>query len=196
MTTERYGRDPTDPPTPVETPPRKGGGRGQDAQEHATTWGYQRQPLVFPVILVQKKRSLCFCVDYRKLNNVTRRDSIPLPQTDDILDMLAEATWFSTQNLKSDYWQIDLHQDKEKTVFLMIPGYGIHALWLMETVLKCLTYELCLVSLDIMIGRMFKEHLPNLQIVTVIPRSPPKAQSVEVPTFLKRSKLSRAYCLT
>jgi hypothetical protein len=63
-----------------------------------------------------------------------------------------------------------------------------HALWLMETVLRRLTYELYLVYLDdvIVIGHTFKELLPNLQSVPAIPRSLPKAESVEVPTFFKK----------
>jgi hypothetical protein len=53
-------------------------------------------------------------VDYRKLN-VTRNDCFPLPQIDDKLD---KTKWFSTLNLKSGYWQVDLHLgNKEKTAF-------------------------------------------------------------------------------
>jgi hypothetical protein len=52
----------------------------------------------------------------QKLNSVTGKDSFPLPWIDDTLDMLARATWFSTLDLKSSYWQVDLHlDDKEKT---------------------------------------------------------------------------------
>jgi hypothetical protein len=39
------------------------------------------------------------------------------------MDMLAGAKWFSTLDLKSGYWQVDLHpDDKEKTAFLMSQG--------------------------------------------------------------------------
>jgi hypothetical protein len=46
----RYGRGPTNLPTPEETPPGKTGGCGRDAWGHAMPWGYQRvrQPLVIP----------------------------------------------------------------------------------------------------------------------------------------------------
>ena len=76
-------------------------------------------PWASPIVLVCKKDgSLRFCVDYRALNNITRKDSYPLPRIDDTLDTLAGMTRFSTLDLKSGYWQVELDpQDKEKTVF-------------------------------------------------------------------------------
>ncbi|XP_029171629.1 short-chain dehydrogenase/reductase family 16C member 6-like, partial [Nylanderia fulva] len=46
-------------------------------------------PWVSPAVMVKKKDgSIRFCVDYRKLNEVTIKDSYPLPRIDDILDQL------------------------------------------------------------------------------------------------------------
>ncbi|GFY18136.1 hypothetical protein TNCV_2045441 [Trichonephila clavipes] len=75
-------------------------------------------PWASPIVFVRKKDgSTTFCVDYRRLNDVTK-DSYPLPRIDDTLDTLASNTWFSTLNLKSGYWQVELHpNDKEKTAF-------------------------------------------------------------------------------
>ena len=49
-------------------------------------------PWASPVVMVRKKDgSLRFCIDYRKLNEVTRKDSYPLPRVDDLLDSLSDA---------------------------------------------------------------------------------------------------------
>lgn len=71
-----------------------------------------------PVILVKKRDgSYRFCIDFRKLE-VTVKDSYPLPRASDALDSLAGARWFSTMDLSSGYWQVELDpNDSEKTTF-------------------------------------------------------------------------------
>lgn len=76
-------------------------------------------PWSSPVVLVRKKDgSYRFCIDYRKVNAVTIKDSYPLPRPADALESLSGACWFSTMDLCSGYWQVELEaQDKEKTAF-------------------------------------------------------------------------------
>ena len=59
-------------------------------------------PWSFPVVLIHKPKdnSIRFCIDYRRLNDVTIKDSHPLPRIDDTLDALSGAKLFSVLDLK------------------------------------------------------------------------------------------------
>jgi hypothetical protein len=59
-------------------------------------------PWWIPDVLVRKKEGkLRFCLDYRKLNYITKKETFPLPRIDDTLDTLAGGYWFSTLEFKS-----------------------------------------------------------------------------------------------
>ena len=84
-----------------------------------------------PVVLVATPDGTQrFCVDYRALDSVTKRDLYPLPRCDDILESLAGAQWFSHLDLLRGYWQIDVAvEDREKTAFATPGGlYQFHRL--------------------------------------------------------------------
>ena len=76
-------------------------------------------PWSSPIVLVKKKdNSTRFCIDYRALNSVTRKDSYPLPRIQDCLDALGGTHWFSSFDLQSGYWQSEvLPQHAPKTAF-------------------------------------------------------------------------------
>ncbi|KAG1960358.1 interleukin-1 receptor accessory protein-like 1-A [Pimephales promelas] len=76
-------------------------------------------PWAAPNVLVQKKTGAWrFCVDYRKLNSVTKKDAFPLPRIEDSLTSLTQAAWYSTLDLASGYWQVQVDdRDREKTAF-------------------------------------------------------------------------------
>ena len=78
-----------------------------------------KSPWASPIVLVQKKDgSTRFCVDYRKINKVTRKDAYPVPRINNTLDTLAGTTLFSTLDLRSGYWQVEMDPtDQEKTAF-------------------------------------------------------------------------------
>jgi hypothetical protein len=71
-------------------------------------------------IVLNGKNNGCtrFYVDYRKLNDVTKKDAYSLPHVDDSLDALSGAKPFSTLDLASGYWQVEVDPaGREKTAF-------------------------------------------------------------------------------
>ncbi|CAH8536658.1 unnamed protein product [Dicrocoelium dendriticum] len=139
-------------------------------------------PWASPIVLVKKKSGdLRLCVDYRKLNAITRKDSFPLPRIDDTMDALAGSHWFTTLDLASGYWQVELHPDDRcKSAFVVPSGlYEFQTMpfgltnapatfqRLMHTALSGMIPESCLVYLDDIIvhGRTVAEHNHNLSLV-------------------------------
>lgn len=137
-------------------------------------------PWAAPIVMVHKKNGdWRFCVDFRKLNEIdAHKDAFPLPRIEETLTSLAKAEWFSTLDVASGYWQVEVHPaDCEKTAFAMPLGlYEFNRMpfglcnapatfqRLMQRCLSGLTVESVLVYLDdiIIYSAHFADHLKHL----------------------------------
>jgi transposase InsO family protein/predicted aspartyl protease len=143
-----------------------------------------KSPWAAPIVLVRKKDgSVRFCIDYRRLNDITRKDSYPLPRIDDSLDALRGSTWFSTMDLASGYWQVEMDPaDAEKTAFATTCGFYQFKVMpfglcnapstferMMEFLLAGLHWETCLIYLDdiIVFAMTFDDHIRRLDEVLI-----------------------------
>ena len=139
-------------------------------------------PWSSPIVLVKKKDGTTrFCIDYRKLNEATRKDAYPLPRIEDCLESMSGAKFFCTLDLASGYWQVKMaQQDREKTAFATHIGlfqwnvmpFGLTNApatfeRLMDKVLKGLIGKACMVYLDdvIVFGKTFEETVANLRLI-------------------------------
>jgi hypothetical protein len=139
-------------------------------------------PWASNIVLVTKKGGqLRLCVDYRRVNAVTRQDSYPIPRVDACLDVLGNSTIYSSLDLRSGYWQCGIREeDKDKTTFLTRRGafrfnvlpFGLcNAVSLFQRlqdkILAGLNWFVCLVYLDdiAVFSSGFDEHLMRLRLV-------------------------------
>ena len=142
-----------------------------------------KSPWASPIVLVRKRDGgLRFCIDFRQLNKVTKKDAYCMPRIEETLDALHGAKYFSCLDLKSGYWQVEIDEEhKERTAFTAGPlgffefnslPYGLcnsPATFqrLMERCLDDINLEKCLVYLDdiIIFSSTFDEHIERLEAV-------------------------------
>ena len=139
-------------------------------------------PYASPIVMVPKEGGeLRFCIDYHELNGRTVKDKYPLPRIDETIDSLYGAKVFTTLDLFSGYWQIEIDEpDKFKTAFICEFGqYEFNRMpfgltnapstfqRLMNRLLTPLLNTCALVYLDdiIVYSKNFDEHLCQLQRV-------------------------------
>ena len=161
-------------------------------------------PYSSPVVLVDKKSGeKRFCVDYRKLNSVTKKNRYPLPRIDETIDYLHGAKIFSTIDLFSGYWQIVIDEDdKHKTAFTTSDGhfefnrmpFGLTNApatfqHLMNQVLRPALKKFALVYLDdvILFSQTVNEHIKHISIVFDLLRRAGLKIKLSKCTFLQRA---------
>ena len=135
------------------------------------------------VVLVRKKDgSLRFCIDFRKLNSLTVKDSHPLPHICETLESLTGATHYSTFNMNSGFWQVPMDEDSKQCTAFTLGSMGLSECEsmpfglcnapptfqrLMQNCLGELNLTYCLIYLDdvIVFSEMPEEHLWRMCVV-------------------------------
>ena len=135
-----------------------------------------------PVVFAPKKDgSTRFCVDYRRLNAVTKPDVYPLPRMDDCLDSLGDAMIFTTLDANSGYWQLPVaEEDRDKTTFTTFAGtfrykrmpFGLRSApatfqRALDIILSGVRWQTCLIYLDdvIIFSKDIDSHLKDVDEV-------------------------------
>jgi hypothetical protein len=135
-----------------------------------------------PILFVRKADgSLRMCIDYRGLNEVTRKDAYPLPRGDDTLDELKDANFYTHLDLASGFWQVRVRdQDVNKTAFQTPNGLmewvamplglcNAPATFprMMNDILRDFLHKFVTVYLDdvCIYSRTLEEHLEHLRLV-------------------------------
>lgn len=139
-------------------------------------------PWSSPVVLVPKKNGKKrMCIDYRKVNGVTRKYAYPLPLINEILDRLKDAHFVSAIDLQSGFHQIALEEDSKQYTAFTVPGGGLYQFKvlpfgltnaptsfqsLMDKVLKPVINKAVFVYMDdvLVTGRTLEDHNRNLKL--------------------------------
>ena len=133
-----------------------------------------------PIVMVPKPDgSTRFCIDYRKVNAITKKDKFPLPMIDNSLEWMSVHTqYISKIDCKSAFWGIPVRaEDQCKTAFITREGlyewkvmpFGLTNApatlqRLMNELLKDLIGNTCCIYLDdcLICSETFEEHLEHV----------------------------------
>ena len=135
------------------------------------------------VVLVRKKDgSLRFCIDFRKLNSLTVKDSHLLPHICETLESLAGAAHYSTFDMNSGFWQVPIDEESKQYTAFTLGSMGLYECEsmpfglcnapptfqrLMQNCLGELNLTYCLIYLDdvIVFSKTPEEHLWRMRMV-------------------------------
>ena len=128
----------------------------------------------------KKDGSLRFCIDLRHLNNRTIKDAYSLPRIEETLDCLNGAKIFTSLDLKSGYWQVEMEEESKPLTAFTIGPLGFFECErmpfgltnapatfqrLMESCLGDLHLNWCIIYLDdiIVFSETSQEHIRRLR---------------------------------
>ena len=137
-------------------------------------------PYGAPVLLVRKKDgSLRLCIDYRRLNELTKKDRFPLPLIEELLERLVGARFFTKVDLRSGFYQVAMAEDSVQRTAFVTPDGSFEWLAmpmglcnapstfqrLMQKALKGLKF-VCIYIDDVLVySSTFAEHLGHLRLL-------------------------------
>ena len=134
------------------------------------------------VLVCKKDGSLQFCIIFRKLNSLTRKDSHPLPCIGETLDSLVGSAIYSTFDLTSGFWQVPMAEESKQFTAFTLGSMGLFECdkmpfslcnapatfqRLMQNCLGELNLTYCLIYLDYVIvySKDPKQHLERMRVV-------------------------------
>lgn len=162
-------------------------------------------PWSSPTVIVRKKDGKPrFCIDFRRLNEVTEKDAYPIPYINTILNQLRHGRYFSTIDLKQGYWQVPLTDESKPLTAFTVPGrglfqfrvmpFGLHAApatfqKLLDSIIGPEMEPYAFAYLDdiIVVSATFEEHLEHLREVFKRLRAANLTLNPEKCHFAKRS---------
>ena len=142
-----------------------------------------QSPWCNAVVLVRKKDgTLRFCIDFRKLNDRTKKDSYPLPRIQESMEAMVGARHFSCVDLKSGFWQVKMDEESRQYTAFTVGSLGVYEFLrmpfglcnapatfqrLMQNTLGELNLTYALIYLDdvVVFSQTEEEHLIRLRAV-------------------------------
>ena len=115
-----------------------------------------QSPWCNAVVLVWKKDgTLRFCIDFRRLNARTKKDSYPIPKCLETMESLVGAQYFSTMDLKSGFWQVKVSEDSHQYTAFTVGSMGVYEF-------LCMPYGLC--NVQVMFQHLMQNYLGELNL--------------------------------
>ena len=141
-----------------------------------------QSPFNSPIVVVPKKdNSIRLCVDYRKLNQLTVKQSFYFPDTGELFDKLGGCNFFSTLDMQKGYYQVKMDSSSiAKTAFSCSEGhfeflrmpFGLCNApctfqGVVQSILNTENNKICLIYLDdiIVFAETLEQHNERLELV-------------------------------